>query len=274
MQELKRVRAGADITLGDIFSFVRQNLKLVLLGGVLGLLGGGLYLAIASEEFAARGQLRMAQLVSSSVGEQKIAFINIEEPSALIYRLRSPATYSDVVIEQCNIENAEEMGEYLDGLLKVTPIKNVPNEVDFVVIHSSPELAKNCALAIVEMVMVQQREMINNRYVGHAERIAQYAEATKDEIRQFDKVKREELGSFAYLSKLDRLGWLRTRMDQLEAELFLSQKHPLTLVTSISTSNRPTSPNVRRSLLFATVLGMLLGLLYVFSRECWVSKAE
>lgn len=274
MQELKRIRAGTDITLGDVFSLVHQNLKLILLGGIIGLLGGGLYLATTSEKFAARGQLRLAQLVSPSAGEQNISFMNVEEPLALIYRLRSPATYSDVVIEQCNLENAEESGEYLGGLLKVTPIKNVPNEVDFVVLHSSPELAKKCALAIVEMLMVQQREMINDRYAGYTERIAQYAEIAKEEKRQFDKVKSEEMGSFTYLSKLDRLGWLRIRMDQLEAELFLSQKHPLKLVTSIYTSNRPSSPKVRHSLLFGAVLGILLGLLYVFGREWWISKAD
>lgn len=97
----------------------------------------------------------------------------------------------------------------------------------------------------------------------------QYQQALREEQQQLDKIKKSELDYFAYLAKLDKLSWLRTRIDVLQEEVLLSQLHPAKLIAPIYVPNKPVSLKVGLVLRLGLALGLMLGLLYTLGREGW-----
>lgn len=247
------------ITLKVAIKFLQRNGFKLMIGGLCGAALAMYYIMATPQSYEARWQMLMAQMVVS----------NSEDPAALVQRLRPSSTYTAEVLNHCGKTGEEEVEEYLDKTLQVQIVKNVPNSVEFKLRAASVEQVKACSNAIVGMVIAQQREIINERLAGKQEQLAQYQQALKDEMRQLEKLKKTELGNFGYLAMLDKLTWLRARIDGLQEELFLSQKHPAKLNAPIQVSRKPVSPKVSLIWALGLLLGLMTGLLYAIAREVW-----
>jgi uncharacterized protein involved in exopolysaccharide biosynthesis len=259
-------KQGELVDLPDFF--YRRWLQIVVMG-MLGIAVSGVYVVMTPKTYEAKWQMSMAQMVAGSSNIGANININSEEPAALIQRLRSPLIYTPSVLEACGKSSNETMGEYLDNTLQMQIVKNLPNVAGFRLRMGSPELAKSCADAIVAMVIEQQSSIIHERQEGKKEQVAQYQKLLRDEMWQLDQLKNTQLGNFGYLAMLDKLTWLRGRIDGLQEELFLSQKYPSKLLSPIDVSRNPVSPNVNLVLILGLLLGLITGLLYAISREGW-----
>lgn len=263
-------KQGEFVDLADFF--YRRWLQIVMMG-MLGMAVSGVYVVMTPKTYEAKWQMSMAQMVagSSNTSSNISANINInsEEPAALIQRLRSPLIYTSNALEACGKSSNDTMGEYLDNTLQMQTVKNLPNVAGFRLRMGSPELAKSCADAIVAMVIEQQSSIIHERQEGKKEQVAQYQKLLRDEMLQLNQLKNTQLGNFGYLAMLDKLTWLRGRIDGLQEEIFLSQKYPSKLLSPIDVSRNPVSPNVNLVLLLGLLLGLITGLLYAISREEW-----
>ena len=155
------------------------------------------------------------------------------------------------------------------GAIQITAIKNVANAVEMRVRASTHEQAMKCAVAVVAMTVTQQRSLIEERLAGRQNQLTQYQQALREEMQQLEKIKKSELGNFAYLAKLDKLSWLRTRIDVYQEEVFLSRLHPAKLITPIYASKKPVPRRVGLVLILGLMLGLMLGVLYAFGREGW-----
>lgn len=251
-----------EMGLKDILSFFKRSHRPILLFGVVGLVFASTYLALVSKKYEAGWQMQMAQFVDNSNKS------NCEEPAALIQRLRTPTVYPVEVQQNCGIEGVD-FSDYLGGKLKVDAIKGVNNAVTMKVSASSKEQAKQCAEAVVAMIVVQQRGLIEERLAGRQVQLAQYQQSLQEERQQLEKITKSELGNFAYLTKLDKLSWLRTRIDALQEEAMLSKLHPAKLLAPIYAPNTPVSTKTGLVLLLGLALGVMLGLLYALGREGW-----
>ena len=257
MQNENSQTASDEISLKDIVDFLKRNWKLIVLCGVAGLLISSAYIIRAPKNYEARWQMQMAQFNNS----------NSEEPVALIERLRSSTTYPVEVQQHCGMPENGEFGDYLNKKLEVQVIKNLTKAVQFKFRAANPEQAKQCAEAIVAMVMAQQRSLIEESLAGRHAQLAQYQLALTEEQRQLEKIKKSELGNFGYLAKLDKLSWLRTRIDALQEEALLSQKRPAKLIAPIYAPSKPILPRLGLVLLLGLSLGLMLGMLYALGRE-------
>lgn len=258
----------SEIALKDVVGFLKNNRRQIALGGLCGLLLSVTYLVFTPKTFEARLQVQMAEFVHSNSGNSN-SNSSIEEPAALIQRLRMPTTFSEEVQDTCDMPDNGEFGDYLGGKLKVVAVKNVANTVEMTVNASSPDHAKKCAEAIMTMVVEQQRKQIEDRLIGSQEQVLEYQRALHDEEQQLEKIKKSEIGNFGYLAKLDKLSWLRARIDALHEETLLAQMHPAKLVAPIYAPSEAVSPKKSLVLLLGMVLGLLLGLLYIFGRQVW-----
>jgi hypothetical protein len=192
-----------------------------------------------------------------------------EESSALIQRLRSRTMYPVDVRKTCGLPDGVELGDYLSGILKVEVIKGVGDAVELKVRALSTDQAMNCAEAITKMIGGQQSALIDERLAGRKNQLEQYRQSLKAEQQQLEQLKKTEIGNFGYLARLDKLSWLRTRIDALQEEAMLSQLHPTKLLAPIYVSSKPVSPKVVLVLVLGFVLGLILGLLFVLGREGW-----
>jgi len=271
MQNNEQKIASDENSLKDIVGFFKRNKLLIMIGGLAGLLFSTAYILLAQEKYEARWQLQMAQFVNvngnGNVNGNNNS--NSEDPSALIQRLRMPTSYPKVVQESCGVQEDGNADEYLNKKLKIEVVKNVVNAVDMKVTAPSTVQAKKCAEELVAMIVAQQQDIIEERMAGRQEQLKDYQHALREEQKQLDTIKKTEIGNFGYLAKLDTLSWLRTRIDAMQEESFLSQKHPAKLLTPIYVPSKPVSPKVGPALLVGVMLGLMLGLAYAMGREGW-----
>jgi capsular polysaccharide biosynthesis protein len=270
MQNEKQQNVSDEISLKDIIGFFKRNRYLIVFFGIAGLLFSTAYVILAPKKYEAHWQVQMAQFVSSSSSS---SIGNIEEPALLIERLRTFAAYPVAVQQSCGIPGGRDVGDYLDRSLKIKQVKYLTTVVEMELRASSTLRASQCAEALVTMIVEQQRGLIEDRLAGRKEQLLQYQQALREETRQLEKLQKSELGSFAYLSRLDKLSWLRTRIDALQEEFFLSQKHPAKLFVPIFVSSQAVSPKVRLVLLLGISLGFLLGVLLAIVRAKWRREA-
>lgn len=263
MQNVNPQIADDEISLKDIVYFLRSNQKLIALFGIAGLLIASAYVIFTPKKYEASWQLQMAMYSSNK------NIINIEEPAALVERLRTPATYSLETRQHCGMPVDGEFGEYLNKKLEALTLKNVPTAVGMKYRAVSATQAKQCAEAIVAMIIAQQHSLIEERLAGRQVQIVKYQQTLAEEQRLLDKSNNSRLGSLDFLVKLDKLRWLRSRIDNLQEELLSSQMHPAKLIAPIYVPGKPVSAKAGLMLLFGMSLGLLLGLLYATGREGW-----
>ncbi len=265
MRNQEQQTTRTEISLKDIVAFLRRNGWTIAPAGLAGLLFSAVFVLVTPKTFEAIAQLQVAQFVHSN--SDGYTYSNSEEPAALIQRLRLNTSYPAEARQDCGISKDEEMGEYLGGRLEVLTIKGVANAVEMKVRASTPDQARKCAEGIVEMLAKQQAHLIDEHFSGRQEQLLQYQQALRDEQLQLEKIKKTELGNFGYLAKLDKLGWLRARIDALQEEAMLSRAHPAKLTTPIYLKSRPVSPKRGPMLLLGVIMGLTLGLLYALGRE-------
>lgn len=257
------------ISLKDIVDLLKRNRRLIVIWGFVGLLFSAAYVALTPKKYEARWQLQMAQIVNSSSNSYSYSYSNIEESSALAQRLRTSTTYPVEVQQSCSMPENGEVGDYLDGALKVEAVKNVANAVDMKVGAPSLDQAKKCAEAIVAMIVAQQSSLIEERFAGRQAQLEQYRRALREEQQQLETIKKSELGNFGYLAQLDKLSWLRGRIDALQEEAMLSQKHPAKLIAPMYVPSKPVSSKAGLVLLLGVSLGLMLGVLYALVWDGW-----
>jgi len=260
MQNEKLQTEGDEISLMDIVDFLKLNQKLILFSGVAGLLISAIYVILAPKEYEARWQMQMAQYSSNSN-------INIEEPSVLVQRLKSPTAYPAEAQQQCGMPENGEYGDYLNKKLEVKTIKEAASAVQFKFRAAKPAQAKQCAEAIVSMIMTQQHSLIEEHLAGRQVQLVKYQQSLAEEQLQMEKNKKFELGNLSYLAKLDKLSWLHGRIDALQEEALLSQMHPAKLIAPIYAPSKPIAPKAGLVLPLGILLGLMLGVLYAFGRR-------
>ena len=276
MQDETLQTVGEEISLKDMMHSFKRNWKRVVFCGVAGLLLSSAYVIVAPREYGAIWQMQMAQINnsnsssnSSSSSSSSSSLSNIEEPAALIERLRFSPTYPVETLQQCGMQKDEEVDAYLNKKLEVQTIKNLTKLVQFKYLANSPAQAKQCAEAIVTMIATQQRSLIEESLAGRQAQLVNYQATLMEEQRKLEKKEKSELVIFSYLAKREKLNWLRSRIDALQEEASLSQMHPSKLTAPISVPSKPISPKVRLVLLFGISLGLMLGVLYALGREVW-----
>ncbi len=266
MQTEKDYDASREISLKDIYNFFKQNVKLFALTAILGFLLAVTYVKLAPKKYEATALLQMAQL-GDPLG-------NIESPAMLSERLRYPATFTDAVLKNCGFADGQSVGENLGGTLKVALSKVIPNVLTMKVRALTADLAHQCSESLIQMVVEQQNNLIAERLMGKKEQLVEYQRAIADEMRQLESIKKTETASFGYLAKLDKLTWLRTRIDALQEEEMLAYQHPAKLVMPLMVSPNPVTPKVMLALLLGSLLGGLLGVTIALSKIVWRNVKE
>jgi len=244
-----------EINMKDIIDFFRRNLKLIGFCGVAGILLASAYVAQATKRYEAQWQLQMAK--------------DSEDPASLMQRLSSRTMYPIEIQQICGLSAGVDLGEYLSGQLKVAGVKGMANAVELKVRALSADQALKCAEGITSMIAAQQNVMIDEKLAGRSDQLAQYRESLKVEQQQLERLKKTEIGNFGYLARLDKMSWLRTRIDALQEELLLSKLHPTKLVAPVYAPSNPVSPRVKLILVLGLGVGLILGSIFVLGREGW-----
>ena len=263
-------KSSVGIEIADIINLIKRNARRILLFTGIGLLFAAAYVFITPKKYEARWQLQMAFFSSnnnSNSYSNSNSNSNSEEPEALVQRLHFPTTYPVAVRQICGLFEEDVMNDFLAKGFESRTVKNVAASVEMKLRADSIAQAQQCAEAIVAMISKQQTQIISDRMAGRYEQLQQYQQAFQEEQQQLASITSTELGRFAYLAKLDKLSWLRSRVDALQEETLLSLKHPTKLTAPIFVSSKAVSPKVPLVILMGILLGLMAGVLYCLFRD-------
>lgn len=271
-------RTNGEISMKDIAKFIKCNLKLIVGCGIAALLISTAYVILAPNQYEARWQMQMAQFSNSNsnsiiINNNSNSNNNSEEPAALVERLRSPTAYTTEVQQHCGMPANGEFGDYLDKRLEVQTIKNITTAVGMKFRGVSPVQVKQCAESIVSMIIAQQRNLIEERLAGSQTQLVKYQQTLAEEQRLLEKMNKPETGSLDFLARLDKLRWLRSRIDELQEESLLSRMHPAKLISPIYMPSKPITPKVGLVLPSGILMGLMLGIMFALGREVWRKMA-
>ncbi|MBI3633463.1 MAG: hypothetical protein HY226_04185 [Candidatus Vogelbacteria bacterium] len=256
-----------EISVREIFKYLKHNAQLIVFFGVAGLVLSVTMLILKPAKFEAKIQLQMAQKYTTSTKE--VNGNDIESPVTLAERLRSSLAYPAEVKRSCDMPAGDELGEYLNGVVKIEPSKILTNVVEVRVEGPSLEVVKGCSNAIVAMIVTQQHSLIEESLWGKQDLVIRYKQLYQEEFQQLEKIKKADLSNFAYLDKVNKISWLRTRIDELEDEAIFSSLHPAKLIVPMSIPKQPVPKKEFQALSMGLFLGLFFGVLIALVREGW-----
>lgn len=191
-----------EISLLDILVFFKKSWKVITLCGFFGSIFATLYLLLTPKHYEARAQIRMAQI--GLTNPTNPFGTSVEDPASLIARMQFPTSYDQSTIDACSFHDKTNPARALSKSIKLSTPKGIANTVELKAYGKSPELAKNCALAIVDLITNLQTQFAKP-FVEEAKiKLAQDNGRIESARRLISKA--DQLGgamSVAYLSARD-----------------------------------------------------------------------
>jgi LPS O-antigen subunit length determinant protein (WzzB/FepE family) len=264
---------NSEISLLDIFIFLKRSYKLIALIGLFGVAASSIYLLITPKQYQASAQIQMAQIGAENIinnnnnnnNNINLLGINIEEPTLLIARFSSPTTYTAEASKACGLGSEKDALAILSKSVKLSIRKGVANVVDLKIIGTSPENTVVCAQTVFDLIKVTQAQIVHP-YIDKAkakllenhERLAKL----KDLVEKEDKA--GSVMGTAYLSTRDEIRFLLNEITALTNVVAFNENRATRLLAPIYASDDPIAPKKRNVLLAGLFGGLFLGLLIAF----------
>ncbi len=277
-QDSRIVEAREDeISLFDIFLFFKNAYQFILSFALLGFVGAVSYLWTVPKQYEGSGQIKMAQIanVNDKINNNNINPLgtDIEEPQALIARMKLPTSFTKETITLCGLAEEKDAGALLANKAKLTIPKGLSGSVDLEIRDASKEVAEACANAIYEFVKMSQAQLIapyveeaSKKLIIEKERLSRATEF----IARADKSGSGVSG--AYLATRDEIRYLVDQISTLQAVINGNESRAARLVAPIYVKDQPVFPQKRNSLLLGLLLGGFLGLLLAVARKWYRSN--
>lgn len=260
--------AEEEISLIDILRFLKGAYKTSLVFGILGFVTAIAYLVITPKQYEATAQIMVAQIGVANNNNISPLGINIEDPALLIVRLAMPTTFTAQEIAACGFEGRPEAGAALAEAIKVIPHKGISNIVELKTVGQSPQLAIQCAAAIIELIKTTQNQLVISyieeaklKLVDDEKRLAN----TKDLAAKQDK-EGSAIGVI-YLSTRDEIRFLLDQITAIKRIVSFSQNRATRMVAPIYVNDTPIAPKKRKILAAGLFGGLFLGLLIALARQ-------
>ena len=263
--------AEEEISLIDILRFLKGAYKTTLVFGILGFAAAFAYLVITPKQYEATAQIVMAQIGAANNNNNNnnnpLLGINIEEPAPLISRLSTPTSYTPETLVACGLQDQANPTLALSSI-KLTVPKGVANQVELKTFGGSQQVAKDCALAVFDLIKTTQAQIVAP-YIEEAKiRLADNQERlqkAKEVVARSDKS--GVVMSASYLSTRDEIRFLLDEITALKNALASNQNRTTRLIAPVYSSDMPIAPKKRNILAAGLFGGLFLGLLIALARQ-------
>jgi uncharacterized protein involved in exopolysaccharide biosynthesis len=254
--------ADEEISLLDILCFLKGAWKTIAVTSVVGFSAAVIYLLITPKQYEATAQITMAQIGAANNNNINPLGINIEEPALLIARLSSPTSFTPQVAEACGYQNQPDAALTLSKAIKLVIPKGVANVVELKTFGPSPQIAKDCALTLFDLIKVTQAQIVapyieeaKIKLIDDEERL----QKAKDLVAKADRS--GQAMSASYLSTRDEIRYLLDEITALKNVVTSNKNRTTRLVAPIYASDTPIAPKKRITLAAGVLGGLFLGLL-------------
>lgn len=259
-----------EVSLKDIIDFLSESWKAIALSGIVGGLFAAGYAFISPPKYQATANIQVA----------KIAGADVEPPSTLIEKLKTPNYFSKKVHLACNVVDNKEPSALIAKSIKVQLAKTSPI-IGISVEGSSPEKASRCLDSLLDDIRINQDLLANPVYEAKAKQLMLLREKL-DSIQKmlksfpaknlnFDftdsKFSANTLLFATKLGKEDEVKQLQMRVVELEAELANPLTRGMILIAPVYAPHQKISPNEIKIFMAGLFSGLFFGLLMLVIRR-------
>jgi uncharacterized protein involved in exopolysaccharide biosynthesis len=261
-----------EISLKEIIDFFMESWVTIVAVGVLGLLSAIAFMFVTPSQYEATAQIQMAQISNNNNNNNNNPLgTNLEDPNALIARMKLPPSFSEKEVRACRLEKSKFSTETLaNSVVKLTLVKGVASLVELKIRAESKEVALTCAQAIFENIKDSQSQILKP-YIEEAKTLLLKYQVRLNEAQRLIAMadKSGQALSAAYLANRDELKFLSDEAIRLNAIITAGDTRHTKLVSPIYVSDKPVFPKKTISLVLGLLAGLFLGLLYVLARKAW-----
>lgn len=250
----------------ETLRFLSASYKTILFFGMLGIAISIAYLAFTPKRYEAVAQIATAQIGVTNSNNSNInpIGVNVEEPSLLISRLTSPASFTQEAVAACADEGQANTSLALSKSIKLAIPKGIANVVEIKTFGASPLAAEKCNLAIFELIKTTQSQIVSpyieNAKIKLADDEDRLSKA-KDHIAKADKS--GSAINASYLSSRDEIRYLLDEITALKNVISSTQTRATRLIAPVYASDIPISPNKRATIAAGLFVGLFFGFLFV-----------
>lgn len=247
---------SGEFGLHDIGNFFAENWKVLVGMTAIGAFAAGGFLVLASREYQASMLIEGAE-----VGGSKI----VEPIGNLIERLKFPTTFTPETLRSCALSGEPSGTESLADMVRATVVNNSTSLFTISVRRNSPEVARQCAASLFELIRKNQQELVKRQEAitrAELEKLRIRLRDNQDFIRRMDKV---GLYRAVYFAKRDESIYLLERVNQFERSLALNT--PTHLAAPIHVSLKPVYPKPVSIMSIGVLTGLFIGLVLAAGRK-------
>lgn len=255
-----------EITLKEVFCFLRDSWQAIVYFGCFGLLAGFFFILLTPNSYEAISQIRMAQVIT--LNSSNPFGTSIEDPNSLISRIQIPSNIAKEAFNSCVSSEKVDPVRAFYKAVKLAPIKSIPNAVELKVTAPTAELAEKCSSAVYENIKNSQADL-SARLLEEA-RLKLEADDTRIESARKLMATAHQLGAAmpaAYLTARDELTFYLSEREKIVELINSIKNRGTTLISPIYVSDEPVSPKRVISILAGLIIGILLGLLFAYLRQ-------
>ena len=265
--------ADTDIGLIEIAQFLIDNLPGIAVCTFAGLLLGSLYVVFKPASFEASASIQVAMVSGEPV----------ETAAVLNEKIKLPLYFSTGTLQTCAADGKPSPTGSLANTLKTQVSKNAPF-LNLTVAMPTPDLAKNCLMAILTDIQTQQAylaapvlakqrnllETVKSK-LAFSEEISKFLSSQQANIN----ISNEKFSAAAMLlatttAKDNEIKELRSQLMNLETGLSPTQTKPASLAAPINTPASPVGLDAGLVLLLSAFLGFLLAVMSSLARSAWL----
>ena len=260
-----------EISLKDIFDFLVESWKAIILTGLLGLVGSITYLWVTPNQYQATAQIQMAQI--SSFNTANPLGVNLEDPSLLMARLKLPTTYSAQEIKACGFEFSTAPYEALAASIQSSGVNGVGSVIQLKINRDNKKTAIACAQSIFENIKASQNEILKPYIEAAKTSLVKY----QDRLTKLGSLiaQHDESGSaitMLYLANRDEVKFLSEEVIRLRSFVEFAEMRQVKLVSPIYATDIPVTPKKRKVLVAGLFGGLFLGFLLMIGKRVFLSN--
>ena len=238
--------ANEEVSLLTILNLLESAWKIIVITTFLGLAISCIYISVTPKQYEVGASFAIARVPPAGA--------LIEQPDALVARLRLKESFNNFVRSACGLQNPQDFSVYANTIRIAQ--KPTVDEVGFTVTRPTLDEAKGCFNAVVDLLVDSQMQL-------EAKRIGDI-KGDLDKINKTlleDGVILERVGpsSFAYFQIVQEIRKLESERLLLLQKIAVAANQPITVL-------RPTpiysaiGPNIIRSIAIGLFGGIFLGI--------------
>ena len=255
----------SEISLRDIVDFIVESWKTILATGIVGILGAVGYIFITPNQYVATAQIQVAQI---TLGNPTVP-INIEDPNALIARMRFPTSYDRNNIAACDLNNTKYPLESLAKMVKLSIVKGT-SIVELKVTGLSQSSAIKCSQVLVEQIKDYQIQLANIFIDEAKDKLVVYQKRLQEAQAFINKADKSGSSmSAAYLASRDEIKQMTDEVIRLNDLISSANSRQAKLISPIYSEGNKVSPKRGIVLILGLFAGLFLGLLWMLGQRVY-----